>query len=86
MGLVGEVFLLWSDPLSSRSDSPFSSWVWVSVGLVDLGLCGVGCKFFFFFVDLLLLLHGFGSPWLVADFSSSLWRDLGLRGVEFAIY
>ena len=86
MGLVFEVFLLWSDPLSSRSDSPSSSWVWVSVGLVDLGLCGVGCKFFFFFVDLVLLLHAFRSPSLVADFSSSSWRDLGLRGVEFAIY
>ena len=86
MGLVVKVFLLWSDPLSSRSDSPSSSWVWVSMGLVDLGVCGVGCKFFFFFMDLLLLLHGFGSPWLVADFSSSSWRDLGLHGVEFAIY
>jgi len=81
--LVVEVFLLWSDPPSpkSNSSSSSSSWIWVSAGLVDLGLCGVGWKFFFFFVDLLLLLHGFGSPWLVVDFSSSSWRDLGLRGV-----
>ena len=85
--MVVEVFLLWSNPPSSRSNSSSSSlWIWVSARLVDLGLCGVGCKFFFFFVDLLLLLHGFGSPWLVVDFSSSSWRDLGLLGVEFAIY
>ena len=43
--MVVKVFLLWSNPPSRSNSSSSSSsllWIWVSMGLVDLGLSGVG--------------------------------------------
>ena len=46
MDMVVKVFLLWSNPPSRSNSSSSSSssllWIWVSMGLVDLGLSGVG--------------------------------------------
>ena len=44
MDMVVKVFLLWSNPPSRSNSSSSSSsllWIWVSMGLVDLGLSGV---------------------------------------------